>query len=501
MNRRAFLLSGAATLAATRVSLASSLDEDWSAAFARARQKNPWLLGFETAQAPVMQGKATIEGRWPEGLRGTFYRNGPAQHEIGGKRYHHWFDGDGMVQAFRMDGTGVHHRGRFVETEKYRAEQEAGRMLRPAFGTTFPGLDRIADPNQLNTANINVLPHAGRLLALWEGGEAHALDPDTLETQGRHSWSAETRGMPFTAHPRLEADGTLWGFGAAPWANALVLYRIGGDGVLKKAKVLPLPQAAMLHDFVVTERHIVFVLPSLVMNQHNAMSSTVSFVESHRFRADLPMAVLVIDKETFEVKRRAELPPGFIFHFGNGWEERDGTIRLDYVLHPDDSNVSRALRDIMRGDITGGIATEAKLLTLYPDGRTKIDALGDASEFPRVDPRFIGMRNRQLYAVASDARPIIHPRFDTLVRRDLNTGARDAWRYPATVQVEEHVFVPRSANAAEGDGWLIGTGLDFGRKVTQLAVFDARRVADGPLAVARLPYPIPLGFHGNFAPG
>jgi len=33
-----------------------------------------------------------------------------------------------------------------------------------------------------------------------------------------------------------------------------------------------------------------------------------------------------------------------------------------------------------------------------------------------------------------------------------------------------------------------------------LAAFDAMKLAAGPLAVARLPYPLPLGLHGSFVP-
>ena len=45
---------------------------------------------------------------------------------------------------------------------------------------------------------------------------------------------------------------------------------------------------------------------------------------------------------------------------------------------------------------------------------------------------------------------------------------------------------------------IIGTSLDFAAGVTRLSMFDASRIADGPLAVASLPYAIPLGFHGAF---
>ena len=68
------------------------------------------------------------------------------------------------------------------------------------------------------------------------------------------------------------------------------------------------------------------------------------------------------------------------------------------------------------------------------------------------------------------------------------------------ILAEEHIVVPRPGSSREGDGWVIGTSLDFDRQVTQVAVFDAMHLSVGPLAIARLPSPLPLGFHGTFAP-
>lgn len=51
---------------------------------------------------------------------------------------------------------------------------------------------------------------------------------------------------------------------------------------------------------------------------------------------------------------------------------------------------------------------------------------------------------------------------------------------------------------AEGEGWLIGPFLDGRRRATGLNVFEAGRLADGPLWQGVLPYPLPLGLHGTF---
>lgn len=67
--------------------------------------------------------------------------------------------------------------------------------------------------------------------------------------------------------------------------------------------------------------------------------------------------------------------------------------------------------------------------------------------------------------------------------------------------VEEHLFVPRRDGLGrEGNGWLVGTALDLVRREMVFSVFEARRLADGPVAQARMPRVMPLGLHGIFVP-
>ena len=91
------------------------------------------------------------------------------------------------------------------------------------------------------------------------------------------------------------------------------------------------------------------------------------------------------------------------------------------------------------------------------------------------------------------------PYFNAIAVIDPDTGRRDMHRYGSDVMAEEHVFVPKPGSHEPGQGWLVGTLLDHGRGRSGIAVLDAERVADGPLAQAWLPYTVPLGFHGWFA--
>ena len=64
----------------------------------------------------------------------------------------------------------------------------------------------------------------------------------------------------------------------------------------------------------------------------------------------------------------------------------------------------------------------------------------------------------------------------------------------------EPVFVPRSADAPEGDGWLLATIWRAAENRSDLAVFNATDVDCGPVATVELAGRVPFGLHGNWVP-
>ena len=493
-TRRDLLRLGLAAAGALALPGHALAADDWAEGFARGLRDKPWLLGYRNvAEDRLETARLAVEGRMPAGLAGRLTRNGPARHEVGGVRYHHWFDGDGMLQQFRfVDGT-VSHRGRFVATEKHRAETAAGRMLVPAFGTAVPGAAGLAGPDAMNAANISALEHGGRLLALWEGGSAIEVDPETLETAGPVRWSPETAGLPFSAHPRVETDGTLWNIGVAAYAGMVVIYRIGADGRLLTAVPHRVGGIGMVHDFVTTARHLVIPLPPLAVDPARMRGGT--FLDAHVWHPERPTRLMVVAKDEPGTARFAELPAGWIFHYGNAWEDADGVIRFDACWYDDPSLVLGGMSAVMRGGEPAGTQSVGAFVRL--DTRTMAATLereGTVAEFPRVDPRAASQRNRWLFTLSRGRGRDL----SVVRRRDLETGAVDAYDYGPHAVAEEHVPVPRPGSTREGEGWLVGTWLDWKAGVTRLSVFEAGDLAGGPLATASLPYALPLGFHGNF---
>ena len=467
----------------------------WQSQFDASRA--PWKPAFTTAARDLPPSKARVRGRFPDAVAGTFYRVGPAGHDLGGERYHHWFDGDGMVQRFEIAGTEVLHHGRYVGTPKRIAEVRAGRRLTEGFGTVFPNRDEVDSPDRMNTANTSLLPLGDDLLALWEGGSATRLDPRTLETRGFKTWHPDLAGAPFSAHPRVDADGTVWNFGIHSNGGALLLYEIASDGALRRADALPLGDAPMVHDFAITERHLVFLLPPLIYDvQRRAAGASV--LDAYVWRPERGMRALVIDKADWKRQQVLPLSTGFLFHIGNAWEEETTagvTLHLDCARAPDASSLLVDTREVMRARLAGGAGPRLTLVSLHlGTGQAVQTDLGIEAEFPRIDPRLVGRRHRRVIHATTTQGGL--PIWRAIASTDVETGASQRHRYGPQALVEEHVFVPDG----HGPGWVLGTVLDLARKATVLSCFAADALADGPVAQATLLHALPLGLHGVFVP-
>jgi carotenoid cleavage dioxygenase len=503
---RAFGVCGAAAaLPGLALAAAPAAPGSEGAAFDAAVADAPWLVPFkglddaDPARTDLRCDALAITGRWPAELRGRFYRNGPALFERNGHRYRHWFDGDGMVQQFTFGGRGVSHVGKLVRTAKLAAERSAGRFLYPTFGTPIASDATIQGPDSFNTANTNAIEHAGRVLSMWEGGSAYALDPKDLATLGPVTWKDGFEQVPFSAHPKVDAAGHLWNVGS--FADKLVVWHVDAAGKLASVQVgeSPYPHG-MVHDVAVTERYIVLPLPPVKMD-YAAIAQGATPQQAFDFQRQEALRILVMRKDDVRERKVFELPAQMVFHVGNAYERHDGAIALSFVASAGPGFLHHGAVAFVAGRAVP--VEDAALQTAVLDmksGRASVAALPGAVEFPRVDPRRIGRVARHIASVAAWKE---YPGrrgglFHGVQLRDLQTGSVDRYDYGERMLVEEHILVLRPRASGELDAWLVGTTYDAKRKATVVNVLDARHVSAGPMVQATLPYWLPLGFHGNF---
>jgi carotenoid cleavage dioxygenase len=119
-------------------------------------------------------------------------------------------------------------------------------------------------------------------------------------------------------------------------------------------------------------------------------------------------------------------------------------------------------------------------------------------EFPRVDPRVETLKHRHAW-YAADPTGAKTVRQGAIAHLDMTTGKRQVYELNGGDQTSEPVFVKRSADAAEGDGWLTAVIWRAAENRSDLAVFEARDIAKGPIGIAEMPRRVPFGFHGNWA--
>lgn len=459
---------------------------------------NPFLEGnFAPIWTESDAFSLPIVGELPAELQGALLRNGPNPQFMPANPNHHWFAGDGMIHAFTIENGRVRYRNRWVRTPKWLLENAAGRSLIDPFGPPNPELD---DPEGTlhSVANTNIIFHGHRLLALEEGSLPMEVRRTTLETVGFQSFGG-TLDAPFTAHPKVDpATGKLCFFGysaAGPFSPDIVFGTIDSTGQLERLDTFRAPFASMVHDFCVTERHLLFPILPIVGSMDRATRGLPPYAwepERGSYLGVLPRGAPA------DALRWFHADPCFVFHFMNAWED-ENHIYADVMQSeeapgfpwPDGrpTDVARSGARMCRWTIPlhAGTATF---------GREYLDDL--RGEFPRFDERQAGRSYSYGYYACSTADPKMRGPFNAIARLDAQSGARSLWELPAGDVTSEPVFVARTPEAAEGDGFLLAVIWRAEERRSDLAVLRADALEKGPIAIAELSSRIPFGFHGNW---
>jgi len=435
-----------------------------------------------------------ISGELPRELNGTLYRNGPNPQFDSPSA--HWFVGDGMLHAFHLENGRASYRNRWIRTPKWLAEHDAGRALFGGFGRKLP--DAPASLTDGGVANTNVIFHAGRLLALEEAHLPTEIVPGTLATLGYHDYDGRLRGG-FTAHPKIDpvtGEMVFFGYNASgPFTPTLSFGTISAAGKLTRITRFEAPYASMVHDFIVTSNHVLFPVLPITGSIDRAISGRPPFA----WEPDKGAFVGVM-KRSGNVKDivwfRAE--SCYVFHIMNAWE--DGNRIIADVMqfdepplfpHPDgrptDPQKSRARLCRWSFDLAGNT------------DRFTQDYLDDLTgEFPRIDDRRAGRSNQHGWYACAHPDIAAFDGFPGIAHVDGNGARKATYLLPLGDTLSEPVFVPRSDDAAEGNGWLLSVIWRSETNCSDLAIFNATDIDAGPAALVHLGHRVPDGFHGNW---
>ncbi|QSX41247.1 carotenoid oxygenase family protein [Shewanella cyperi] len=494
MDRRQFLRGSGAVLGAAL--WGGVADKVLALGGTEILARQPWAKGFDGVEQDLPLLEMTCSGDWPRSLEGNLYRNGPARFSRQGFHYRHWFDGDGMVQQFRIQQGGIRHQGRFVRTHKFQAEQAAGRFLYNAAGTAVPGALPVRNNDDANVANTALLPRNGELLALWEAGSPYRLDGDSLETLGVKSFGDKFKGLPFSAHPLVDGVGGLWNFGC--WYvggdKDLLLYHIAPDDSVAAMEVINLPQAGYIHAFAQSQTKLLFYVSSCVYEEGD------TYVGSFRWRPELGAKLLVIDKADLSRQQWRDLPPGFVFHFGQALES-EGELLLQLSLYSDSAILTRGMQALLTGQVREQ-SPDAEWATIRVgldgsgklQGEPAITRSGIHMEFPQFEASATPTRLETVFGIGASDHSA-SGLSDTLYAMGGNGERKQCYLGPDRI-LEEPLYLPATPERA---AMVLMTWLDYRQGRTGLSLFSAADISRGPIAEASMDRVLPLGFHGCFA--
>ena len=444
---------------------------------------NPFLDGnFAPVREEIAADELKIIGELPPDLSGMFVRNGPNP-QWQPKGQYHWFDGDGMLHGVRISNGKASYRNRYVRTKGWQIEREAGKavwggLLEP------PQMDN-PHGTYKNVANTALVWHAGKFLALWEGGAPYSIKLPELDTLGEYTYDGKLQSA-FTAHPKVDPiTGEMMFFGYSFAPPYLHYSTVSAEGELLKTVPIELPMGVMMHDFAITANYTIFMDLPMTFNPMRMQKGEPGLM----FEKDRASRFGIVPRhgDNNDV-RWFETPACFVWHTLNAYEEGDEVVLLGCRVN----SANLFATEDVESDAEGDIPRMHRWRFNMKDGSVREERLDDAaSEFPRVNDNFLGQPTRYGYAGKMGQGSMYG-----VIKYDLHSGKSQSHEFGKARCGGEAVFVPRGSG--EDEGWLMTFVYDSNEDKSELVVVDAQNMTSEPVARVLIPQRVPYGFHGDW---
>lgn len=433
-----------------------------------------------------------VEGEIPPELQGTYYRSG-ADRQYPSLEGDIILNGDGMLSMFRFEDGHVSFRSRYVQSARLQAERAARRRLYGVYRNKHTDDASISGlPQRDNTGNTYAFAHHGQLFALREDSRPYRIDPATLETLEIGDFGA-LKSTAMTAHPKIDPHtGEWWSYGVfaggEPTTDAS-LHVFDAAGKLIREDWFHTPYPGLSHDWGVTRHHLIFPIMPLTADEARLRAGG----DYYQYDPDLPGKWGIMPRDgTPDQMRWFDIPGMVMGHVMNAYSEGDKVI-IDTPCSPGNcfsffkdkhgnaptppetvTQITRIIFDLSKAD--------AEAVTLHP----LHGALGD---MPRIDDRFAMEKYRTGYFALRD-----FPQMG-VGQIDWETGEIRTHEVQGAAS-QEPLFVPRSSGSAEGDGFLLVAVDRMAERRMDLLILDGRDVSQPPVATIKLPFALPMAFHG-----
>ncbi|MEV0996585.1 carotenoid oxygenase family protein [Nonomuraea sp. NPDC050202] len=414
---------------------------------------------LEGAFAPVTEEVTAFDlpvtGRIPAELNGRYLRNGPNPLNVEDPAVHIWGMGQGMVHGVRLrDGRAEWYRNRFVRT--------------PGFAPM-----------------VHVFEHARRVFALAEGGLPPAELDAELNTVGLCDLGGTAQGFTAGAHSKHDPlTGELHSLSYMPGHDFVQHIVTDAGGSVARTTTIPMTRTPFLHDFALTESHVVLWDTPLGFDRFEC-----------RWLPGHPTRVGVLPRAGGEV-RWLDVGPVHVSHTLNAYDDGHSVV-VDLVTAegPFDPADPGAIRPVL------------DRWTITPDGIDQRRLDDRPRDFPRVNEARATRPYRYGYSAAtalygipftSEGPPPDDAFTNALVKHDLERGTAEVHGFGRDAAVGEAVFA--GTGAGEDEGYLLTYVHDAERGAADLVILSAQDFTGEPVARVHLPARVPLGLHGNWLP-
>ncbi|PRX96393.1 carotenoid oxygenase family protein [Paraburkholderia sp. BL25I1N1] len=475
-------------------------------------ESNPFLNGpFEPLTQEYAEGAPVVVGRIPPELSGALYRTGNSLYykPLNADRAH-WFDGDGMTHAFFLEGGTARYACKWVKTEGLLTEQQVGRAL-------YNGLYGVSNVTQGElppgapaikvVAGINVIPLAGRVLALHEL-ESHywELDPETLETIGTFDFNGRFGNKLLTAHPHVDPSTGETLFVAQDYkAQTVTCFAVDGTGNVTSEHTVHMDSLAWIHDFIFSKDWFIFFLSPLLNNiaEEGVVAQGKGVLSLDKSVGTRIFLVNRHDGSTVMIRQESDFQ---ITHFLNAYQEGDKIVVdaciADLLAVPDAPPIGEVFPFAfphVSTPVFGSARMVRTLIDVHNSRSTQSSFEGVVGEFLRTNEAISGTKHRFGYLALVDPEKGGQG-FNSLAKFDFETRAVQVQGVEQRYSMipGEPIFVPHPSAESEDHGWILAVWWDPARNASELVILDARAFDQEPVARVKINNRIPLAFHGNW---
>lgn len=448
-----------------------------------------------------------IKGQIPAWLQGTLFRNGPVLYEIDNSYPVHWFDGLGMLIAFKIDQGKVYFSNKFLRSDAYEkvTEEQSPHYLGFACDPCHALFKRIftsffpSSHCDIHNANVNIAKYADRFVGLTETPLPVLFDENTLATLGTLEFkdSLPKENVFESAHPHV-SQGEYINYIVRYGIKSLYqIYKLPKDSHSRELLAeVAVEKPAYMHTFSLTENYVIFAEYPFKVTPLALYLSEKPFIKNYHWQDKVPTRFLFINRNTKKLEKEFYSEPFFCFHHINAYEQNRHVI-LDLIAYPDASiieTVGKYGQKNYSASVDEALSATKVLrfnFSLDQDLLFKEILFEGAIEFPRINMNKDAAFYRYFYGV--DIRESIDS--PAIYKMNMQEKSIKTWQEIGSTSGEP-VFISSPQSNEEDAGVIAAVIFNKNLNTSELLLLDAETMEE--IARAAAPLKIPLGLHGQF---